>query len=142
MANEFLYPTAQNTALTNNWTNPQFSQDVQTPTCRLSLGAKQWPDQSPLGSYGMHEFYNQLQTAIPHEMWLDRKDFLTNSFCMCFPLQRTPGDITSSVSTRSGDAIRVDLRGLSSTLNLTEIHLTLFCYAVCSVSEQGITLLD
>ena len=142
VANEFICPTAQNGALFNNLTNPQFSQDVQAPTCRVSLGPKSWPEQSPLGTYGMYEYYSQLQKSLPNAAWVDRKDFMTDAFAMSFSFLRTPGDITSAVSTRSGDSIRIDLRGLSASLNLTEIHCTLFCYAVVSVAEQGICLLD
>ena len=82
-----------------------------------------------------------LQKALPATPYLDRKDFASNTFVSVFDLQRTPGDATSAMSTRSGDQIRIDIKGLTADI-ATECWVTCWAMAVMSVREQGITLLD
>ena len=80
-----------------------------------------------------------LQKTLPGVPMLDRKDFSTDKFISVFDLRRTPGDATSALSTRSGDLLRVDLKNLTADL-VTEVHITLWAFAMCSVRESGVTL--
>ena len=70
-----------------------------------------------------------------------RQDFGTDKFISVFDLRRTPADATTALSTRSGDLLRIDLKNLTADL-VTEVHITLWAFAVCSVRESGVTLLD
>ena len=51
-----------------------------------------------------------------------------------------PSDPTSSISTRSGDLLRIDLQNLTANV-ATECWLTLFAFSVTAVRESGVTLL-
>ena len=83
-----------------------------------------------------------LQKALaPHTPYLDRRDYASQTCVTCFDLRRTPGDPTSALSTRSGDLVRVDIRGLTPNIASACI-VTLFSMSVVSIREQGITLLD
>ena len=82
-----------------------------------------------------------LQKALPGVPMLDRKDFGTDKFISVFDLRRVPADATTALSTRSGDLLRIDLKNLTADL-VTEVHITLWAFAVCSVRESGVTLLD
>ena len=82
-----------------------------------------------------------LQKTLAGVPMLDRKDFCTDKFVSVFDLRRTPGDATSALSTRSGDLLRIDLKNLTADA-VTEVHITLWAFAVCSVRESGVTLMD
>jgi hypothetical protein len=140
VSQEFAIPTVQNTAMTGTWTaNPNFTTDMPAPSVRLSIGPKNIPDYQPVTT--VQEHFWMLQKSLPATPYLDRKDFASNTFVSVFDLQRTPGDATSAMSTRSGDQIRIDIKGLTADI-ATECWVTLWAMAVMSVREQGITLLD
>jgi hypothetical protein len=61
---------------------------------------------------------------------------------MAYDLRRTPGDQSSAISSRSGDLLRIDIKGMTAGLNVTEINATIFAMSVLSVSEAGVTVLD
>jgi hypothetical protein len=109
------------------------------PSIRLSIGSKNIPDFQPITT--LQEHFWQLQKALPATPYLDRKDFASNTFVSVFDLLRTPGDQTSAMSTKSGDQIRIDIKGMTAG-TATEVWITCVCLAVVSVREQGITILD
>ena len=71
---------------------------------------------------------------------LTRDNFLNDAFTIVFDVRRMPSDPTSSISTRSGDLLRVDLLNLTAN-RATECWLTLFAFSVTAVRESGVTLL-
>jgi len=83
-------------------------------------------------------FYN-FQQALPSIPNLTRDNFIQNAFTIAFDVRKVPGDPTSSVSTRSGDLLRVDLLNLNA--NVTECWMTLFAFSVTACRESGVTLL-
>ena len=140
VSSQFAIPTVQDTGMTGSWTtNPLFNGDMPAPSIRLSIGPKNIPDYQPVTT--VQEHFWMLQKALPATPYLDRKDFASNTFVSVFDLQRTPGDATSAMSTRSGDQIRIDIKGLTADV-ATECWVTCWAMAVMSVREQGITLLD
>ena len=117
--------------------------DGGCPTARLSIGPHYWPDPQPNSS--IPELFYQLQKALPSIPNINRDQFTaqtanTGCFTICFDVRKIPGDPTSSISTRSGDLLRVDLQNLSANL-VSECWLTMFAFSVTGVRESGVTLL-
>ena len=108
------------------------------PSARLSIGPKNWPDASPVNTYP--ELFYMFQKALPGVPNITRDDFFGNAFTIVFDVRRMPSDPTSSISTRSGDLLRVDLQNLSAN-EATECYMTLFAFSVTAVRESGVTLL-
>jgi len=71
---------------------------------------------------------------------ITRDNYLTNSFTVALDVRKVPSDPTSSISTRSGDLLRVDLLNLTANV-ATECWMTLFAFSVTAVRESGVTLL-
>ena len=80
------------------------------------------------------------QKALPGVPNISRDNFLTRAFTIVFDVRKVPSDPTSSISTRSGDLLRVDLQNLTAD-RATECWLTLFAFGVAAVRESGVTLL-
>ena len=85
--------------------------------------------------------------ALPNVPFLDRKDFLTNTFVSVFDLRRTPGDASSAYSTRQGDSLRIQILGIDPWDNVsangpTEVHVTLMALGVLATRESGCQILD
>jgi len=131
-SSEFLCPTAG----TPTAEAPALN-DV-SPYARLSIGPHYWPDTQPAQTIPEH-FY-QFQKAIPNVPNIDKGMFLSESFTIVFDVRKMPADPTSSISTRSGDLLRVDLQNLTAD-RATECWLTLFAFSVTAVRESGVTLL-
>ena len=81
-----------------------------------------------------------LQNVLPNVPNITRDNFQNNTFTICFDLRKVPSDPTSSVSTRSGDLLRVDLQNLGVNL-AKECWLTMFAFSITAVRESGVTLL-
>ena len=111
---------------------------MEPPSARLSIGPKYWPDPAPSAS--IPELFYQFQKALPGVPNITRDNFLTNAFTIVFDVRRMPSDPTSSISTRSGDLLRIDLQNLTANV-ATECWLTLFAFSVTAVRESGVTLL-
>jgi hypothetical protein len=88
----------------------------------------------------MPEHYYQMMQAIPNIPNITRDNFQTNCFTIVFDVRKAPDDPTSSISTRSGDLLRVDLLSLTAN-QATECWLTMFAFGVAAVRESGVTLL-
>ena len=93
----------------------------------------------PASSISEH-FYN-FQQAISGVPNITRDNYLTNSFTMAFDLRHIPEDPSTSISSRSGDLLRVDLQNLTSVNGTTEVWMVLFAYTVTSVRVWGLELL-
>jgi hypothetical protein len=140
VSQEYAMPTLQNTEMTSSWTkNPNFIADMPAPSIRLSIGPKNIPDYQPVTT--VQEHFWMLQKSLPATPYLDRKDFASNTFVSVFNLERCSGDPQTAMSTRSGDQIRIDIKGLTPDV-CTEVWVTIWAMAVVSVREQGITVLD
>ena len=140
VAQEFAIPTVQNNAMTSTWgANPNFTVDMPAPSVRLSIGPKNYPDFQPVTT--VQEHFWMLQKALPATPYLDRKDFASNTFLSVFDLQRLPGDATSALSTRSGDQIRVEIKGMTPDV-CVECHVTCWAMSVLSIRESGCQILD
>jgi hypothetical protein len=112
--------------------------NTAVPTARLSIGPHNWPDPQPVGTAA--EYYYMLTKALGHQPNVTRYDFEHNSFTICFDIKRNPQDATSSISTRSGDLVRVELTNLTANA-ATECWMTLVSFGVVAIRESGVTLL-
>ena len=135
---EFFNPTT----LTGTGATPALA-DGGCPTARLSIGPHYWPDPQPNSS--IPELFYQLQKSLPNIPKIGRDVFAaqtanTGAFTILFDVRKVPHDPTSSISTRSGDLLRVDLQNLTANL-VTECWLTMFAFSVTGVRESGCTLL-
>jgi hypothetical protein len=108
------------------------------PSARLSIGSHYWPDPQPAAT--IPELFYQFQQAIPGVPNITRDNFTTNAFTIVFDVRKVPSDPTSSISTRSGDLLRVDLGNLTSNA-VDECWMTLFAFSVTAIRESGVTLL-
>lgn len=113
-------------------------QNEAVPTARLSIGSHNWPDPFPVTTAA--EYYMLLTKALGYTPNLTRKCFEEDAFTIVWDLQRTPGDPTSAVSTRSGDLVRCDLSNLSN--GATECWMTLISYNVIAIKESGVSVLS
>ena len=133
-------PTAQDAALTASWHNrPQFTREEDCPSVRLSIGPLNVPDPQPVATFQEH--WHMLNKALGYVPYLDRADFASQTFVSVFDLRRTPGDPTSSLSTRSGDLVRIDVKNLTPNVAQSMV-VTLWSLSVISCRESGISLLD
>ena len=137
-SSEFFNPTTRQ----GNGNSPALA-DNGCPSARLSIGPHYWPDPQP--NQTIPELFYMLQKAIPNIPNISRDQFAaqtasTGAFTICFDVRRVPADPTSSISTRSGDLLRVDLQNLTADL-VTECYLTMFAFSVTAVRESGVTLL-
>ena len=73
--------------------------------------------------------------------YIDRKDYASNTFVSVFDLRRTPGDPTSSLSTRAGESIRIEIKNMTADV-ATEVWVECWAFACISIRESGISVLD
>ena len=111
------------------------------PTARLSIGAHTWPGQQPAASAA--EYYFMMISALGTQPNITRRDFEHDCFTIVWDLCKTPGNAQNSISTRSGDLVRVELNGLAAGASgaATECWMTLVNYQIVAVRESGVTLL-
>ena len=88
----------------------------------------------------MGEYFYMMQKALGSVPNITRDNFQQNTSAICFDLRKVPSDPTSSISTRSGDLLRIDLQNLTADL-AKEVHVTMFAFSVAAVRETGVTLL-
>ena len=82
-----------------------------------------------------------LTKALGTQPNITRNDFEFNSFTMVFDLKKMPQDATSSISTRSGDPVRVELSNLTVPAGGMTCWMTLVSFGVVAIRESGVTLL-
>jgi hypothetical protein len=112
------------------------------PQARLSIGPHTWPGQQPAASAA--EYYYMMINALGTQPNITRRDFEHDCFTIVWDLCRTPQNPQSSVSTRSGELVRVELNGLSgagASGAATECWMTLIDYQIVAIRESGVTLL-
>lgn len=114
--------------------------DTAGPTARLSIGGSNWPDSQPNSSI-VEQFYQFQKALAPRIPNIDREVFQTSAYCLAWNLQRTPGDPTTSISTRSGDLVRIDIQGMEAGV-ASEMHVTMFAFSVCAIRESGVSILN
>jgi hypothetical protein len=124
-------PTDQLTAIPN-------LVDVPGPVVRMYIGPHAWPDSQPNAST-VEQFY-QLQKVLGKVPNIDRQDFLQSTYVLAFNLERMPGDAASSISTRSGDLVRIDINNITADA-CQECWATYFGYSVLAVRESGCSVL-
>jgi hypothetical protein len=112
--------------------------DGTCPTARLFIGPHCWPMPMPIASTA--EYFHQFQSSLGNVPNIHRTDFETNSFTICFDLKKLPSDITSSLSTRSGDQCLIQLTNMVAD-QVNEVWCTLMSFNVCAIRESGVTLL-
>jgi hypothetical protein len=112
--------------------------DVVVPTVRLSIGPHNWPDPQPASTAA--EYYMMLIKALGTQPNITRHAFEHEAFTMVFSIQKQPGDVTSAISTRSGDLVRVELSNLTVPVNLN-CWMTMVSFGVVAIRESGVTLL-
>ena len=134
-SSSFICPTTQSGGMVGS--APVLT-DGSSPSARLSIGPHYWPDPAPCNTIPEH-FY-QLQKALPNVPNITRDNYLSDAFTICFDVRKVPSDPTSSISTRSGDLLRVDLLNLTANV-ATECWVTLFAFSVTAIRESGVTLL-
>jgi hypothetical protein len=88
----------------------------------------------------MAEHFYHFQRALTGVPNITRDNFQENCFTIAFDVRKVPSDPTSSISTRSGDLLRVDLQGLTPDV-ATTCYMTLFAFSVVAIRESGVTLL-
>ena len=109
------------------------------PQARLSIGPKNYPDAQPNSS--IPELFYQLQQTLGYVPNITRDASQNgNCFTICWDLRKTPGDASSSISTRSGDLMNITLQSLTADV-ASEAWLTMFSFGVVACREQGCTLL-
>jgi hypothetical protein len=144
IATSFVNPVAQDAAYVNSLgTFPNFTANTDSVNCpqiRLSIGPMNIPDPAPVSSWSEH--WMMLQKVLPHTPYLDRADFMQNTFVSAFSTLRTPGDPTSAISTRAGELLRIDIKNLTGGSQASSVYVTLMAFSCVSVREAGITMLD
>jgi hypothetical protein len=108
------------------------------PTARLSIGPHNWPDPQPVSS--MAEYHMMFTKALGTQPNITRREFEHDAFTIAWNIQKSPQDPTSSLSTRSGDLVRVELTNMTAD-RASEAWLTLISFGVCAIRESGVTLL-
>ena len=137
-SSEFFNPTTP----AGNGATPALA-DNGCPSARLAIGPHYWPDPQP--NQTIPELFYMLQKAIPNIPNITRDQFSaqtvnSGAFTICFDVRKVPADPTSSISTRSGDLLRVDLQNLTANA-VTECFLTMFAFSVTAIRESGVTLM-
>ena len=108
------------------------------PYARLSIGSKYYPDPQPAQS--IPELFYAFQKSLPNIPNLSRDQYQFIAFTIAFDLRKIPEDPTSSISTRSGDLLRVELQNLTNA-NATVMWMTIFAFSTVAIREQGVVLL-
>jgi hypothetical protein len=111
---------------------------AKVPTARLSIGPHQWPEGQPVSS--MAEYHMMFTKVLATQPNITRREFEHDAFSIVWNIQKSPSDPTSSISTRSGDLVRVELTNMTADA-ATECWMTLISFGVCAIRESGVTLL-
>lgn len=139
-SSSFICPTTtQGTGITPSLADLNSSSVSSAPAVRLSIGPHYWPDPQPAST--IPELFYMFQKALPGTPFITRDQYQTgNCFTIAFDVRKMPSDPTSSISTRSGDLLRVDLTNLTANA-AAECWMTLFAFSVTAIRESGVTLL-
>jgi len=108
------------------------------PQARLSIAGHNWPDPQPITTAA--EYHMMLTSALGYSPNINRKCFEESAFTIVWDIKKNPADVTSAISTRSGDQIFINLTNLTADA-ATECWLTIFSFNVVAIRESGISLL-
>ena len=108
------------------------------PQVRLSIGPMNLPNPSPVST--MAEYYYLMTKSLGYSPNITRYGFEKEAFTICFDLKKLPHDILTSISTRSGDLLRVEVTNMVAD-QVNECWLTAFAFGVVAVRESGVSLL-
>ena len=86
------------------------------------------------------ELFYAYQKSLPSIPNISRDQYQFSTFSIAFDLRRIPEDPTSSISTRSGDLLRVELQNLTNA-DATVMWMTIFAFSTVAIREQGVVLL-
>ena len=114
-------------------------ENTAVPQVRLALGPHNWPSPQPVST--MAEHYYMFQKALGHIPNMTRYLYENKAFAMVFDIKKMPSDITSSLSTRSGDQIHIQLTNLTAD-RCTEVWVTMLSFSVVAIREAGLQLLS
>jgi len=78
--------------------------------------------------------------ALGYQPNITRWGFENEAFTMCFDLKKIPHDVLTSISSRSGDLLRIEITNLVAN-QVDECWCTLFNFSVVAVRESGVSLL-
>ena len=113
------------------------------PQVRLSIGPHQWPDPQPTSGQSSGELYMMMTKALGYQPNITRYAFEHDCFTIVFDIKKLPSDVTTALSTRSGDLVRVELTNLGTGASgaATECWMTMISFGVVAIRESGVTLL-
>jgi len=74
---------------------------------------------------------------------ITRRDFEHDCFTIVWDIKKMPADVTTAISTRSGDLVRVELTNLATGTSgaATECWMTMISFGVVAIRESGVALL-
>jgi hypothetical protein len=82
------------------------------PQARLSIAGHNWPDPQPITTAA--EYHMMLTSALGYSPNINRKCFEESAFTIVWDIKKNPADVTSALSTRSGDQIYINLTNLQA----------------------------
>lgn len=115
--------------------------NASVPQARLSIGPANWPMPQPTSGESAAELHYMLNKVLGYSPNITRKAFEEKCFTICFDLRRLPSDVTTAISTRSGDLVRVELTNMLPGAGATECWMTMVSFGVMAIRESGVTLL-
>ena len=130
----FICPT---TVTANSGATPVLSDGVNSPSARLSIGPHYWPDPAPANT--IPELFYMFQKALPGVPNITRDNYLQDAFTIVFDVRKVPTDPTSSISTRSGDLLRIDLNNLVTPATGPQMECFCTCLLYTSPSPRDRT---
>ena len=71
---------------------------------------------------------------------ITRRDFEHDCFTIVWDIKKMPADVTTAISTRSGDLVRVELTNMTAGA-ATECWMTMISFGVVAIRESGVALL-
>ena len=115
--------------------------NTATPSFRLAIGPHNWPNPQPTSVFNGSELFYQFQKTLGHVPNINRQMFQDNCFTVVFDLRKNVQDITSCLSTRTGDLCRIDCFNMSNLQAGAEIYLTMVSFGIVACRESGVSLL-
>ncbi len=112
--------------------------NAAVPTARLSVGPANWPAPQPAATAA--EYYYMLTSALGHQPNINRRCFEEDSFTIVWDLRKMPQDVTSAISTRSGEQVFIQLSNIGNAV--TECWATFVSFQVVAIRESGIAVLS
>jgi hypothetical protein len=114
--------------------------NTAVPQVRLSIGPHNWPDPQPVTTSA--EYYYLLTKALGGtQPNITRYGFENEAFTIVFDIKKQPQDVTSALSTRSGDQVFCQLSNLTVPPAGMNCWMTMVSFGVVAIRESGVQLL-